>query len=558
MAIGAKLQEKRSTLISENARDRIRSNVKATEKTDDSIKSNPLYKILVDGNASPVERKKVFAQFMAATLDKEIDRARIKEYENFREWLSHQNTAQAREIIELTNTGTFATLQVVIDKMNSGIMDINKEMDPLNELLESIHILNMEDMMFDAYEEIEKEKELKAAREKELEESKARIRQKQERLQKLDEECRVLAQQKSFFGFGGTPASAREQIARNEAEMERQRVEMENERIALEALEKSPVNTNSNLGEDMQIHKERMKEFLNLSEGKTVEQMERLVNVTMNFVNDASSNTKQIREEFGDLSSRLDKAEDNNRKMLGIYGIMSEGMKEAAQANVQKRNELDEKLKTSEDDVLVKMEVEDNLRSLDGHSKLLMGAQTETTTTFSNLRKQSLRVNAMKDSTTQQIDVARNLNTEGVATAADQLASVITAISGAAITESASVVENGLRRMTAKSDQIMQKEVIRNAAFVDKINTKMTSIYEGLEEFRNTQRIASEVVRDGIMAMNENMSALNEQQKMLKKEMDETLALNTELAHVGEAATTRETQAPKTENATGFEVKFGE
>lgn len=558
MTGASKLQPARSTVISDSARERIRSNSQTQVKVEDNISANPLHQILLAGDASPIKRKEEFEKFMSATLDKAQDRARDKAFQDFREWLSHQNRALAQNIIELTNTGTFATLQKVIETMNSGLLDINRKMDPLNELLDSIHVLNTEDHMFNAYEEIEKENELKVVREKELFDLEEAARLKRERVAKLDSDSAALAQQRGMFGFGGVPTSAREQIARNEAEMKRLSDEAANDVSKLLELKNTPINPDSKLPDEMRVHKDRLREFLNLSEGRTVEQMKELVDATINYVNQASQNTTQIRKEYGDLSGRLDNAEDNNRRMLGVFGIMTEGLKGAAKNNMAKRDELIARKESAGDDTLVLMEVDDHLRSLDGHSKMLLASQGETTTGFANLTKQSQRVGAMKDSTNQQIDVARNLNTEGVSATADQLASVITAISGAAISESASLVEGNLRKMSEKSDLVLQKEVMRNAGYVGKINRKMDEVFVGLSTMRDTQNVASDVIREGLATMNENMRAIEAERRLLEEDMAKTLALNSDMAHTGEGEVDRNDNKPASgSNDTGFTVNFG-
>lgn len=558
MTGATKLQPARTNSINEAARARLNTNTQTQTKVEDNIKSNPLHQILLGGNATPTERKKVFAEFVAATLDKEQDRARDKAFQDFREWLSHQNRAMAQSIIELTNTGTFATLQQVIESMNSGLMDINKKMDPLNELLDSIHILNMEDTMFDAYEEIEKENELKAIREKELFDLEEAARLKRDRVAKLDSDSAALAQQRGLFGFGGVPAAAREQIARNEAEMKRLAVEEQEAREKFEALKNAPINPESKLAPDMQIHKERMREFLNLSEGRTIEQMQELVAATSNYIKQATENTTKIRAEYGDLSARLNNTDDNTSRMMGIYGIMHEGLKDAARSNIQKRDELMKSKETAGDDLLVTMDLDDKLSALDNHSKMLSASQSETGTSFANLTKQKQRVNAMKDSTNQQMDVARNLDTEGVSATSNQLASVITAIVGASISESASMVEGNLRKIGLKSDEILQKEVMRNAGYIGKISNKMGEVYEGLSTMRDTQNVASEMIRSGLTDLNSKMGELEAERRRLEEEMKQSLALHSDLAHTGDDQTAK-ADADKDQNSgTGFTVNFGQ
>jgi len=523
---------KRSVAVNDSVRERIRNSARSTTKEDtsDNIQGNAIYKIMLAGNATPNERKAELAKLMTSTLDKEQDRANIKAYEEFREWLSHQNTKLAEQIIELTNTDTFASLQRVIEDMNKGLIDFETDLQPLMEIIDSIYQLRTSGDLHKAYQEIENDRKADEQRKVDL------AQKEQERIENVrkTQELRVknveLAQKRGLFGYGNITEAARKEIAANELLIQQSEQKAKELADSITQMRNETINRQSELGE-MAVHKERLRELLDLSSEENSARVVRLRDSALNFVSSARDNTNLIRGEFGTLTEQLDKADDNNRKMVSIYAIMTEGMKTAATTNLSKRDDLEKSLGEVGDDIIAKMETEDKLRNLDSHSKMLHSAQGETLTTYGELSQQTVRVNSMKEATNQQVDVARKLNTQGVSATADRLASVMTAVSGAAISESAGVVEQTLDHMRRRTNEITQQEVIRNAMNVDKINNDMESVFAELESFRDTQKASSDIVRQGLTVMNENMTALFEQTEHLRKELRDAEALHTKMAH---------------------------
>jgi hypothetical protein len=536
MTGSARMQVQRSTVVNEAIRDRVRPTATRATSEATSIQNNPLFKILMS-EADPNAKKAEFEKFMTSTLDRDQDRARIKAYEEWREWLAHQNTALAQQIIELTNTKTFASLQKIIEDMNTGLIDFENDLKPLMDIVDAIYQLRTSGNFDQAYREIEEDRKADEQRKQKSEEIAAAIEAERARVQALREKNAELSQKRSFFGFGGTPESVRQEIARNDLAIEQARDKeraLAQDRVTLlnERVEKE-----SQLGEHA-IHKEKLRELLDLSSEENVGRMQSLQQSALRFIDHSKESTATIRGEFGSLSSQLDSTEDNNRKMTAIYAIMTEGMRGAAGGNVNQRKQIEDTLSSlSEDDIIQRMQTEDKLRNLDGHSKMLHAAQGETLSTYAELSQNAIRVGSMKEATTQQVDVARKLGTQGVSATADRLASVMTAVSGAAIAESAGVVEHTLNLMRNKTNEITQQEVIRNAMYSDKIVNEMDLVMRELESFRDVQRVSSDITRQGIQAMNDNMSAMRALTDNLQKEIAESRALHSELAHTGEETT---------------------
>lgn len=526
---GAKMAVQKTAAVNEAIRARIqpKNEVKETE----NIKNNSFFKIMFEGSKSPKERKTEWANYIASTLDAVQDRARMKEFEAFSEYLQSQTTNMAEEIIRLTDTKTYATLQRVIEDMNNGLMNFEEVLSPLMEIAEAIHQLNTNGALMTAYREIsydkDREDQLKADKAKMAEE----IEENQKQIEELERKNAALSQKRSWGGFGGIKEEARAEIAQNELEVSNNKKEIEEAQLRLDELSKKSIETESSLGE-MAIHKEKLRELLNLSSEENVERMVALQRSALDFVQKSRDSTDSVRGEFGVLADQLNKAEDNNRKMTSVYAIMTEGMKDAAQMNIDKRNDLANNLKNSGDDLIAKMDAEDKIRNLDSHSKLLHSAQGETISAYAELSQQAIRVGAMKDTTQEQLDIARKLNTQGVSSTADRLASVMTAVSSAAIKNSADVVKSVLNDMREKTTVLTQKSVIQNAMYVDAINNDMEKVFMELESFRDTQQVSSSIVREGLATMNANMQAIMQEARKVNEESKNLLALSTQMSFV--------------------------
>lgn len=142
---------------------RARTQARATAKVENDpfaqIQSNAFFSILLSGDVSPEERRRAFAQYMTATLNKEQDRARVKEFELFKEWLASQATALAQQIISLTNTETFAELQSVIKDLNEALLNYEDQIGPLMDLVDSVYQLRTNGLVIDAFREIKEDRE---------------------------------------------------------------------------------------------------------------------------------------------------------------------------------------------------------------------------------------------------------------------------------------------------------------------------------------------------------------------------------------------------------------
>lgn len=143
-----------------------------------------------------------------------------------------------------------------------------------------------------------------------------------------------------------------------------------------------------------------------------------------------------------------------------------------ARTNQTKRDELSADADGEGD--IQKMERERQLRDLENHISALGQSNVDTTQVFAELTSAGHRIKSMKDGNEQQVSKTRALHTSGVAGVADQLSTVLQAVSSAALGESSEMARMSLERMNETTRNLGQKEVIRVAMGAKEVNSELT------------------------------------------------------------------------------------
>lgn len=529
---------KRSTVINEAVvqASKPRTAVKAQSQTQIAIQDNVFYKLMFDPTKSLAERKAEITRLGISTLDSKQDRANTKAYDEFREWLSAQQTELAEDIIALSNIDSMAELQSVLNDMNTDLIGFEDKMNPIMDIIESIHYLRTNDLIGDAFRDFERERAEEEARKAEVARIEADLQAKT-RLIAQQDEIRINALTKrSLFGLGGMTAAAIREKAQAEEAIEAAKAEratLEGQAKELRAVK--PVATRD--GDEVAYHKGRLKELLDMSRGDNQERMIALRDSATKFIGTARDRTGSLREQFGKLASQIEKAEDSNGNMIKVYAILNDGLKDANKANADMREGL--ATPAQDESTIDAMTREEKLRALDTHVGHLSRSQGETMATFGALNQQAIRIHTMRGATDQQIDTARRINTEGVAATADRLATVLTAVSGAALGEAAEAAKGTLDRMRRSTSDIASREVIRVAMGTSQINDQLETVFQELEDIREVQQHATGITRNAMTEMRERMVQLKASAESAKEDL---------AAHIASASIT-DVDAEPTRNA---------
>lgn len=513
--------------------------------TQTAIQDNPFYKVLFDPNLSLEERQAEVTRLSTTTLDSKQDRANIKAFDDFREWMTTQQTTLAEQIIKLTNVDATAELQAVLKDMNTDLISFEDKMNPMLQIIESIHYLRTNNLMGDAFRDLQREREEALAREEQAKRLEEEIAAHKATIAQQDEIRLHALTKRSFFGMGGMTSAAVVEKTKAEEAIAAANTAIDAAKATITDLRaaKPPATDGS---DEVAVHRARLKELLDMSRSDNQDRMIALRDSASKFIDTARERTGSLRNQFDKQSHQIDTAKDSTENMIKVYAILNDGMKDANQKNAEIRGTLGP---ASEGESTIEtMTREQNLRTLDTHVGHLQRAQGETVATFGALNQQAIRIHTMSEATGQQIQTARSINTDGVAATADRMATVMTAVAGAALGEASEAAKDTLNRMRASTTDIAASEVIRVAMGTSLMNQQLETVFQELEQAREVTQAATQITRNAMQDMQERMAELKASAEAARDDLNAHIAS----ASLTEAGLQPTRAAAQTAAPTGF------
>ncbi len=501
-----------------------------TQRTDSKkfaqIEANSFYKIIFS-EGDPEAKKEAIAKQLAYDLadEKADNKNKLAEFELFKEWLMEQRKDMAQGIINLTDTDAFSELKDVFDDMNQGLLDFEKQMSPLTDILDAVYRLRMasDGAMFDVFREIQDDK---------LEEERiALLRQQQDQqlnsfnseVGNLQGEIKHLQDQKTWFGLGGTKKSALAEIAQKEVALEQQRDSIKQ---LTEKIERTSFNRVSEYAE-FAVEKAKLRELLDISSDEHKARQQALVESANNFVDMADERTGNVLQHLEGINDQIDRLGDSNGGLRNVYAIISEAVQDAESVNTNIRDSLTEE--PTEESNIAKMRRENNKMAVENHVTALTAAKVDTMGTFGDLTAESYRIKAMKDSNDGQVSKTRSLNSKGVSGVASRLSTVLQGVSMAALSESAEIAQMTLERMNDQTNRMAQQEALKNAMGISQENDALVKAIEELESYGKVARAATDISREGYQEMRLNLAELEKTAKDVSEAVKEAVAVGADV-----------------------------
>jgi len=532
-ASGKKKQSKDIEELLEQARNtskRESSSVKSKTKSKDSsstekfanIDGNTFYKIMFDTELSPQEKMENVTKSLSFSENKEDAKEKLEEFTLFKEYLQHERKRMAQQIIDLTDTGAFSELKEVYDQLNTALLDFEDKINPLTDIVDAVYELRMNGVTFDVFREITNDKEeeariaaLREEQQKQLEELEGNIRQ-------INENIVVWGEDKAFFGLGGVKKTARENIAKAQLDLKEREADL-NDLIENMKDETQYELPDSELDEKFLESKSKLRELLDISSDGHKQRQEELVDAAQHFVSTTETRVAEISKHFDGMDGQIENLMDANYSMREIYAILNDATKEAHSDNEKFRDTLqvDEK----EEGDIAKMNREREKRDLEHYISALNASSVDTTTVFAELTNSGHRIKSMKDGNDQQITKTRQIHSSGVAGVADQLSTVLQAVSAAALGESSEMARMSLERMNQKTSDLNQKEVIRIALGTHEQNSDLVKALEGLEQYGEVIKTATNITREGLKETKELLGNLEDTAKDVHEDVKESIAV---------------------------------
>ncbi|AWH88739.1 coiled-coil domain-containing protein [Limnobaculum parvum] len=492
-----------------------------SETTSADINENSFFKVVFSDNLSLENKVEELTKILEFTNDKESDRARIQEFDAFKEYLQSISEEMSKQRIQMTDTEVFAELQKVYSDFNDDLNNFIEQITPLTEITDALYKLRQSGETRNALAQIKADKEWETAKnelKKTLTEDIAAI---EVQITELQNSIFSLSQDKSFFGFGQIKPTSKAQILSNEALIEKLQAESASKRAELNALTQEIAEHISLRSQSFET--EKLKELLNLTSDEHTQRQAKMVDSALKFVNQGKERFGTIRGHLEKMVKQIEGLGDNNGNMVQIYAVMNEATKKVEDIHRERRKELAEV--DAGDNLLVSMKHEETCRNLDEHIDTVSTATVDTMQTYGELTTEAIKIRNMQASTKKQVESARAMHSRGIASVASQLSVVVTAVNSAAINEAQSMAGNTLAEMAKVTNDIAKNEAIRIATGRDDINYDLEAMLQNLAEFGDTQREATEITRTALETMRANLEEIEKMAKDVQADTRDFVAV---------------------------------
>ena len=519
----------------ESSRIAIRRRNREEEKEEIGIETNTFYSIIMADDVELEEKVNQVSKALEFTNDKESDRTRIKEFEQFKEYLQSISETMSKQRIEMTDTGTFSELQKVYGDFNNDLNDFIDKIKPLTDITDALYTLRKNGETRSVLQKIQQDKANARDKQDRIIDLNKTINEGENLMAELRKENVILAENKSFFGFGNIKPESKAQIQENEIKIAEtfdnvSNCTKERDKLLLEI-------ENINNSTEYSFEAQKLKELLDLNSEQHVQRQADLVQSALQFINSGKERFGEIRKHLELMNQQIEGLTDNNSQMQQIYAVLNDGTKKAEEANKTKRETL---MNTPEPTSQIeKMKLDKEKRDLDEFIDTVSQSTVDTMQTYGELSMEEIKLRNMQAATKNQSQSAATMHSRGIASVASQLSVVLTAVNSAAINESQVMASDTLTQMANVTNDVAKKESIRIATGRDDVNIELEKTLQDLVEFGDTQRQATEITRDAIKTMRDNLDELEKLSKDVQEDTADFVAVT--------ADTIDEKKAPKKE-----------
>lgn len=519
----------------ESSRIAIRRRNREEEKEEIGIETNTFYSIIMADDVELEEKVNQVSKALEFTNDKESDRTRIKEFEQFKEYLQSISETMSKQRIEMTDTGTFSELQKVYGDFNNDLNDFISKIKPLTDITDALYTLRKNGETRSVLQKIQQDKANARDKQDRIIDLNKTINEGENLMAELRKENVILAENKSFFGFGNIKPESKAQIQENEIKIAEifnnvSNCTKERDKLLLEI-------ENINNSTEYSFEAQKLKELLDLNSEQHVQRQADLVQSALQFINSGKERFGEIRKHLELMNQQIEGLTDNNSQMQQIYAVLNDGTKKAEEANKTKRETL---MNTPEPTSQIeKMKLDKEKRDLDEFIDTVSQSTVDTMQTYGELSMEEIKLRNMQAATKNQSQSAATMHSRGIASVASQLSVVLTAVNSAAINESQVMASDTLTQMANVTNDVAKKESIRIATGRDDVNIELEKTLQDLVEFGDTQRQATEITRDAIKTMRDNLDELEKLSKDVQEDTADFVAVT--------ADTIDEKKAPKKE-----------
>ncbi len=360
---------------------------------------------------------------------------------------------------------------------------------------------------------------------------------------------RDIAKLKTQTGlFGGIKKSAQAEIAAKELLIAKGVEALQTCRDKAQAIVTEKAERDAKQGK-FKAEKDQVRKMLDISGPEHVKRVEGIIKAALDYIDKSQVTVSELRDELGGIEGQADKLVKINSQMITVVAILDKGIDLASAANKEKVQALS--TPKEGEDTLGRLERERKKNDFERHVTALLDSGRGTKKTVADLEKDAVDANTFHDALGKQNVNLRELSSDGIASVATSLNTTIQALNNSALNEASESVRDSMRAMNAVTDDVANKEVIRQALQVDEASKRIMEKVESMSNIAESLQAANKLREDGLSNIQSRLGELSDVTATVRARLQESIGMDAK--EPGTAATAA---APKPVD--DKEITFGQ
>jgi uncharacterized phage infection (PIP) family protein YhgE len=486
------------------------------------ITANPVAKIVFNPEAAPEARSRQIATLLSPDLAEEC-KTSIKQLEAYKEYLAQQRTLMQRRLIELSSTTVFSKMKQTFADMNKGVLDFREMIRPLVDNLDALYTLRTagDNVVLDTFAEIEEDRKREADWDRRTSEADSEIRRLSSDKATLEGDIAKLKTQTGMFG--GIKKSAQAEIAAKELLIAKQVDGLKACRDKVVAIVAEKAEHDAKEGK-FKAEKDQVRAMLDISGPEHVKRVEGIIKAALSYIDKSQVSVSELRDELGGIEGQADKLVKINSQMITVVAILDKGIDLATAANKDKVQGLS--TAKEGEDTLARLERERNKNDFERHVSALLDSGRSTKKTVADLEKDAVNASTFHDALGKQNVNLRELSSDGIASVATSLNTTIQALNNSALNEASESVRDSMRAMNAVTDDVANKEVVRQALQLDETSKRIVEKIESMSSIAESLQAANKLREDGLVNIQSRLGELNDVTTAVRARLQESIGMD--------------------------------
>jgi uncharacterized phage infection (PIP) family protein YhgE len=428
-----------------------------------------------------------------------------------------------RRLIELSSTTVFSKMKQTFADMNKGVLDFRGMIRPLVDNLDALYTLRTagDNVVLDTFAEIEEDRKREADWDRRTSDADAEIRRITTYKEMLERDIAKLKTQTGLFG--GIKKSAQAEISAKELLLAQRVDGLKACRDQVFAIVAEKAEHDAKEGK-FKAEKDQIRAMLDISGPEHVKRVEGIIRAALDYIDKSQVTVSELRDELGGIEGQADKLVKINSQMITVVAILDKGIDLATTANKDKVQGLS--TAREGEDTLARLERERNKNDFERHVTALLDSGRSTKKTVADLERDAVSASTFHDALGKQNVNLRELSSDGIASVATSLNTTIQALNNSALNEASESVRDSMRAMNAVTDDVANKEVIRQALQLDESSRQIVEKIESMSSIAESLQAANKLREDGLSNIQSRLGELNDVTAAVRARLQESIGMD--------------------------------